>query len=157
MAKRHIARNIRGEFTKLDEMRQRTAAIARMQLLWGAKDNPHGDSGLTSAQLLKIHEFGIGVPERSVVRYVKAAHRDKIADAFKHAVVQVITRGWGPDQVAEYVGDIVVELMRQRIESGIPPELAASTRANPDRDPRHIPLLDTEQLYRDLAWFKRDG
>lgn len=151
-------RNPRGQFTRLDEFAKRMKAIQDLRVTFGPmgpNGGPapqHGDSGMTSAEILKIHEFGLGVPERSVIRWVQKAKRRELLAAVRKGVKNAIDKGWGPDQVAKLLGELAVKLMRERILSRIPPPLAESTLTNPKRDKRGIPLLDTEQILNDLGW-----
>ena len=160
MARRqHQARDTRGRFAPLDDLRKRTAELGRMRLRFGPMGPDggpapqHGDTGMTSAELLKIHELGLGgAPERPVIRYVQHAKRRELEEAMKRGLVGMIKHGWSAERAAQEMGEEAVRLMRERIESSIPPPLADSTKDDPGRDPRGIPLLDSGQILHDLGW-----
>lgn len=159
MARTSNIRDAKGRFAPLDDLRKRTAQLKGMRLRFGPMGKgggpapQHSDTGMTSAELLKIHELGLGgAPERPVIRYVTQAKRRELEEAMKRGIVGMITKGWSAERAAQEMGEEAVRLMRERIESSIPPPLADSTKDDPDRDPRGIPLLDSGQILADLGW-----
>lgn len=111
-----------------------------------------GRFGETCATILRRHEFGLGVPERSVFRAYLAAHARELTQAAAKATRAVARGEILPDAVAEQVGEHAVAGLRERILERIPPPLAESTLADPRRDQAGIPLSDTGQLIASIRW-----
>lgn len=111
------------------------------------------------ALLLSWHEFGIGVPERSVVR----AWADERPREFKDRTLvapfakALDSAGDGVGEL-EGVGETLSKSMRTRLEAGISPGLSSATIANRDRpselarDGRELPLLDSLQILGSLTF-----
>lgn len=101
----------------------------------------HGE--LTNAELGAIHEFGLGVPQRSFIRGYfdeKEAELQEFADA---ALARILD-GADPLVEAGRMGLRLESGMKERILARIPPPLAPSTRARRGEDA--VPLVDTSQL-----------
>lgn len=111
-----------------------------------------GRFGETCATILRRHEFGLGVPERSVFRAYLAGHAREISRRVADATRVVATGRVTPDQAAAAIGEATAEGLRERVLEGIPPPLAESTLADPKRNPSGIPLFDTGQLVASIRW-----
>lgn len=107
-------------------------------------------SGLTVATVLSFHEFGAGVPERSVVRAWADENHAALGDAFQTGVLEQLSGFGSPQATLSRIGKIAAEGMARHLRASIPPPLAESTLANPDRNPNGIPLLDTGQILGSL-------
>lgn len=106
-------------------------------------DEPHEGTELTVADVGTIHEFGLGVPQRSFIRgwYDESQEENK---RIVSVLQKQVLRGEVTQTVAlnrfglKCVGDI-----QRRIVDGIPPPLAQSTI---DKKGSSTPLIDTGQL-----------
>jgi len=121
-------------------------------------DGETGELTNTSvAGLLGTHEFGIGVPERSVIRGYTAGKPPEIRGAVK-ATFREVVNGKVPTSQIGRTGEIAVKGLRKRIEKRIPPPLADVTKEN-RRRPSELsrgledkPLKDTEQILGSLGF-----
>lgn len=85
-------------------------------------------SSLTVAEIAAIHEFGLGVPERSWLRAFVDENRDKLSDMLA-TTARLIAEGKYTQEVAmNRFGLAVVGMVKQRIVDGIEPELAEATK-----------------------------
>lgn len=114
----------------------------------------HPGSDLTNAELGVIHEYGLGVPERSFLRRtfedpVKLAEYRALQERLAGLVIEgKITL----ERAAELVGAWGAAAVQRTItESDIPPPLAAETVR---RKGSSKPLVDTGQLVRSINWVK---
>lgn len=103
-------------------------------------------SGMTTAGILAVHEFGVGVPERSVVRVWVDSNHAALGDAFRTGVLDQLSGNGTTEKTLDRIGKVGAEGMRRRIRGFIEPALSARTQADPNRDPRMIPLYDTQQI-----------
>lgn len=99
-----------------------------------------GTEGLTVAALAEIHEFGLGVPERSFIRawfdQNQAEISNKLRERFREAALGKITFDVAADQFALWCQASI----QKRMAAGIQPENAPSTVA---RKGSSKPLIDT--------------
>lgn len=112
----------------------------------------------TLFEVAMIHEFGAGhVPQRSFIRATIDENRSEITRlqvaVAKHVLLGNITAEQGLDQI----GTAVVGMVQTRIEKGIAPPLAASTKkakaARTKRgDKKDTPLILTGQLLNSVTW-----
>lgn len=84
-------------------------------------------SDLTVAEIAAIHEFGLGVPERSWLRDFVDENREQLSDMLATTALQ-IAKGVNQDTAMNRFGLAVVGLIRKRIVAGIEPELAEETK-----------------------------
>lgn len=110
----------------------------------------HGESGLTLAEVASIHEFGLGVPERSMVRQFVDENADQIREWQKRAAEAVIAGEVTAEQVLELLGEQILGAMKERILAGIPPGLSESTKRKRGGDA--TPLVDTAQMIGAFAY-----
>lgn len=135
----------------------RDAANAHFQIRLGVfGDAKHeGASGadggeMTIARLLEIHELGLGVPERSILRAWAEKHEADIQNDMRAAVRQMLTGRLSPDRAAKLLGVRWVGQLQTFISSGqVEPPLAQSTI---DKKGSSVPLIDTGQLRSALTF-----
>lgn len=102
----------------------------------------HG-KGLTTADVGAIHEFGLGVPQRTFIRgYFDESQGD--IEQMQDAALQRIIDGADPLAEAERVGLKLESGMKERILARINPPLAESTKRK--RGANAVPLVATSQL-----------
>lgn len=115
----------------------------------GKAKQPHPKAeGLTMAQLGAIHEFGLGVPERSFLR----SFRDQRADDIGKVFLLLVQRRGVSQAVWELLGQWCVGEIQKRIAAGTPPPNAPSTIA---RKGSSTPLIDTGQLRSSITYAVR--
>jgi hypothetical protein len=107
--------------------------------------NEDGTSGPPVATILLWHEYGLGVPERSVIRATLASRKRELAERTSVAAARV-AGGVSVDRALEQVGRWLSGAFGRRILEGITPGLAPATLAQ--RFPRvaDVPLAKTGQI-----------
>jgi hypothetical protein len=81
----------------------------------GGSTGPHpGASGLSVAGVLQIHEFGLGVPERSIIRAVTNGQRDELATSLRVGAIAAVKGGAKAGRVAEILGKDAQALLLAR-------------------------------------------
>lgn len=130
---------------KLVHKIQHEKPIVAVGVLGKNSDRADAKSGITNAQLALIHEFGLGVPERSFLR----ATFDQLKDIW-HAFVAKVFKPVADGKIdlmkaLALIGERVKSDIKRRITqgSGIPPPNAPSTIARKGSD---RPLVDTGRL-----------
>lgn len=98
-----------------------------------------GADGLSVADIGAIHEFGLGVPERSFLRGYFDEHANTVAEAARRLIA---SRG-PTTQALNLLGQFVVGQIQIRIANNIPPALAPATVA---RKKSSVALIHTGQL-----------
>lgn len=104
----------------------------------------NGKPGLPIATILAFHEFGLGVPQRSVIRATLASRRAELAQRATVAAAQVVG-GRSVERAVEEVGRWLSRAFVRRIEEGLTPPLARSTLEKGHRI-SHLPLLKSGQI-----------
>jgi hypothetical protein len=99
--------------------------------------------GLTVAALGAIHEFGLGVPERSWLRAWFDENQGEIAEDLRKAGRGILLGRFTRERILEILGLKYAGQIQARIASNIPPALAPSTVA---RKGSSVALIDTGQL-----------
>ncbi len=143
----------------LDEIIVKVAELQGLNLTVGihGDEGEHEGGGLTVAQLAAIHEFGVGVPERSFLRSGLRASRQRIAKNMALAGERVLDLSLEPKQALGLVGeDLVGEIKRRIRDREIAQDLADATIARKERtDVRSGfgtgALLDTGQLINSIT------
>lgn len=100
--------------------------------------------GLTLIELAEIHEFGLGVPQRSFIRKWADEDSEKLAPTFQKELTKVITG----EVAAQYAGDRLALYAQGKCQAFISdgrvePALARETIA---RKGSSKPLIDTGAL-----------
>lgn len=108
-----------------------------------AEEGAADHDGLTTAEVGAIHEFGLGVPQRSFIRGYFDEHQGEI-EQLQAAALERVIAGADPRIEAGRLGLLVEGGIKQRILSRIDPPLAESTRKRRGDDA--VPLVDTSQL-----------
>lgn len=85
-------------------------------------------SDLTVAEIAAIHEYGLGVPERSWLRDFVDENRTRLLDMLETTSLRVAD-GADPEVAMNRFGLAVVGMIKQRITAGIEPPLAEETKA----------------------------
>jgi hypothetical protein len=125
--------------------------IARLQKKWtievgviGEKgDTKHRGTPLTVAQLAEIHEYGLGVPQRSWLRGYLDENTPEINRVRSALWRQMIDLKISTETAANRLGAYLVGGIKKRIAAGIAPPNAPSTVR---RKGSSKPLIDTGQL-----------
>lgn len=108
----------------------------------------HG--GLTVGELAEIHEFGLGVPERSFLRAWFDGNRDKVIERLRAAHRQVLLGKLTPQKAGELIGMWAVGEIQKFIADGkVKPPLDQRTI---DRKGSSVPLIDTGQLRSAISY-----
>lgn len=110
------------------------------------------------ADLIRWHEFGLGVPPRRWIRTTLQSRRTEIDKSIETSVQRVIgTKArFTAKDAHDRVGKRVVAEMRRVLKGRLQPALSPATMRDPDRDRRGIPLLDTGQI-RDSLEHRSEG
>jgi hypothetical protein len=120
---------------------------ARLTLTVGVHGEEGGAShghGLTVGDIATIHEYGLGVPERSFIRAWADGAQAENERALQQAAIRVVKGQVPSAKVAlDQVGLAFVGAVQARMAGGIPPPLAPATVA---RKGSSTPLIDTGQL-----------
>jgi hypothetical protein len=100
--------------------------------------------GLTNAELGAIHEFGTSeIPQRSFIRVYIDEHESEIHTWLSEAADELLT-GADPQQEADRIALRLESGVKERILSGISPELSEATKKR--RGDSAVPLIDTSQM-----------
>lgn len=109
-----------------------------------AEEKPKKESDMTLAELGEIHEFGLGVPQRSFLGdWVDETEKEKndqlrgVARALVAGEIESIEDGF------EQLGNLYVAQVQKRIADNIPPPLSPLTIKMKGSS---VPLIDTGQL-----------
>lgn len=115
-----------------------------------ADDGANVHDGPSIAEVAAIHEFGLGVPERSMVRGFVDEHGDEVRAWQRLAAQAVLERRLDALQALEQLGEKILGAMKERILAGIPPELAESTKKSRGDDA--VALVHTAQMLGAFAY-----
>ena len=139
-----------GYLAKLRAIRSLDGRVkAKAGLIGSAASEQHDDkSGLTTAQIGAIHEFGVGVPERSFIRTWFDENKPLINEKLQELARDVIALNGTIYDKMELFGEWAEGQIRARIEAGISPPNSPATIARKGSD---IPLIDTRKLIRAIA------
>lgn len=90
-------------------------------------------SELTVAEIAAIHEFGLGVPERSWLRAFVDENRDELSRLLAVTAKQIAEGKQPADVAMNRFGLHVVGMVKKRIVAGIEPGLAEATKREKQR------------------------
>jgi hypothetical protein len=116
----------------------------------------HEDAGgeahdeLSIAEVAAFHEFGLGVPERSMVRAFVDENAEQVKEWQREAGQAVVEGQLGPEQALERLGEQILGAMKERILAGIAPELSEATKRH--RGDGAVALVDTTQMLGAFAY-----
>lgn len=102
-----------------------------------------GENVITIGELAEIHEFGLGVPERSWLRGYVDENNDRITQMIAAVGAQVTAGNLTPEAALNLVGLKIVGEIKERISGGIQPANAESTIQQKGSS---VPLIDTGQF-----------
>ncbi len=111
-------------------------------------------SKLTVGDVATIHEFGLGVPERSMIRGWADASEGQNNGVLKRIGESVIKGVYSADTGLERAGVLFVAQIQARMVAGIPPALEASTIA---RKGSSVPLINTGQMKSSILFKVKIG
>lgn len=114
----------------------------------GAGDAQHRDSEMTVAELASIHEFGLGVPERSFLRSTMDENEGALLRLAARLGQGVIDGAFTQPQALGLLGEHATGLVVEKIRSHIPPPNAPSTIAGKGSS---TPLIDSAQLVQAIT------
>jgi len=135
----------------------------RVGILGSKASASHGDgSPLTVAEVAVIHEFGATftnragnvqeIPMRSFIRTPVEAMRPQIRQQLVRAGRRSIEGAMEPEQVMEFIGSWIANLLADGVRKGLPVEpLRDSTKAK-RRGGVYVPLFDTGQLASSISY-----
>lgn len=89
-------------------------------------------SDLTVAEIAAIHEFGLGVPERSWLRNFCDEHRAELQQMLAVSAQQIL-QGMPADVAMARFGLAVVGKIKERVIAGIDPPLTEATKLEKQR------------------------
>lgn len=114
----------------------------------GAPEDSDGEP-LTVGEIASVHEFGLGVPERSWLRGWIDENRSMIQADLRRGMQRVIEGKLTKEQVASILGVKYVGEIQKRIAQGIEPPNHPDTVK---RKGSSKPLIDTGQLRSAITW-----
>lgn len=119
---------------------------------------PYPD-GTSVVQVAAAQEFGTpSTPARPFIRgWFDSGGSRELLDVATEMLGKVADDNAQPADVGEAVGEAGADGIQDYIRSGIDPPLAPATLANPERDQRGIPLLDTEHLWDQIDYESEPG
>jgi len=109
--------------------------------------------GVTVAEVAAIHEFGLGVPERSWLRDFVTDNDAKLKVMLRE-IGRRVASGADSEREMERFGLVVVGMIKERIVAGISPELAPETLLQKIRvtgAPKETPLIRFGQFISSIA------
>jgi hypothetical protein len=115
----------------------------------------HRDDGMTNIELGTIHEFGLGVPQRSFIREAIDQYQQPIADIMGELGSRVVLGDAHPsgpmteNQALALLGEQVVKIIQQRITAHIPPPLSEATKKKKGSD---TPLIEYGVLRKSITY-----
>lgn len=140
--------------SKLDALRERVRDLGKTRVKFGSMGEgggpapPHPDADMNVAQMLAIHEFGLGVPERPVVRAVVHGRRDDVKALAREGARQAVQ---GDGINVDELGEGLVDLLQQE-HARVGPPLDPETLE--DDEGSASPLDDSGAIADSLRWAK---
>lgn len=96
-----------------------------------------------------IHEYGLGVPERSFIRATIDEHAERYTKQAKELLGRVLDGKLSADDALALLGEVVKRDIVQRINDGIDPPNAPATIAEKGSSK---PLIDTGSLKQSIDY-----
>lgn len=117
----------------------------KVGILGGIHKPEGGEESIPLPVLGAIHEFGLGVPQRSFLRGYVNEHRQDINEATLR-----LLKSRGPStETLEVIGQWIVGQIQKRIANRIAPPLSPVTIRVKGSD---VPLIDTGQLRAGISY-----
>lgn len=150
----HVIRDVDRGAKKLLRNVQHTGYV-RVGILGDLAEDLCGEFGqLTIGELAAIHEFGLGVPQRSFIAdYVDESIAD-IKNTIGKISKKIIRLEMDPSLALDVLGMYIEGQIKARIAKGIDPPNAPSTIA---RKGSSKPLIDTGQLRSSITYEVENG
>jgi hypothetical protein len=127
----------------------KSARVVDVGIVGDAADAATPD-GLTVGELAEIHEFGLGVPQRSFLRAWADADRAKIDRTLGALIRKTLTGDLTREQALEQFGAWAQGQVQKFIADGrVEPALAEATIAAKGSS---VPLIDTGQLRSSITY-----
>lgn len=119
-----------------------------------ASKNAPREGGINMAGLAAVHEFGIGVPERSFLRSAIIENQGQISDLVAQGVKSYLNQGKQIDLMFyDRIGLFASNLVKDKIAKGPFKPLKDATIK---RKGSSLPLVDTGQLRQSISWEVRE-
>ena len=154
-----IKNNLRGSAVTVGLHEEEGAAIKKV---WGEKTNKKGDvkptrvsseSRETLAEVFSAHEFGIGVPRRSVVGDWFDELESELKGRMQRAALEAVRQGRPVSMALVRMGRWAQANMRKRVRDGIAPALSERRKREKLRagvGAKDTPLIFTGQLINSI-------
>lgn len=113
-----------------------------------------GGSSISVAQVAAIHEFGSSdgrIPQRSFMGSAIDENEGRLNSLLKKLTAKVVDGTYKESHALGLLGQFVVDLFRNKINSGLKPPLAAATIKRKGAD-KSKPLIDTGQLIGSISF-----
>lgn len=134
---------------KMLEQLSQPPSVARIGVIGGEASAPHDKSPLTVGEIAAIHEYGLGVPERSFVRDFVDGNRSKLHRMMRATALEV-ARGRSQEEAMARFGLAVAGMIKKRMIAGINPPLKESTKERKQQitggNAKDTPLILSGQL-----------
>jgi hypothetical protein len=114
---------------------------------WPEKAGLHGSGPMTVAEIAALHEFGLGVPRRSMLAATFELNAAKYSDAMRKIGNGVTTGRIDVRRGLDLLGIMVVGDVQKRIAAGIAPPNSPRTIKQKGSS---IPLIATGQMRQAL-------
>lgn len=110
-----------------------------------AAEGSGGHDGLTNAELGEIHEFGLGVPQRSFLRAYFDENENHLSALITDGIAEALLDGGDLQREMDLVAVQVEGEIKDRVYNrGVPQNLSKSVRRK--RGDSAVALVDTSQL-----------
>lgn len=154
MAKSRVTQRDRGARALVKAVRDASAGLKVGLVGDAAFAAAHDAPGLTVAQLGEIHEYGIGVPERSFVRATIDAQTPQLFAMIREGTTAIAKGRATPAIVLNRVGAHIAGLIQAAMSEGIPPALSAAYLARKLRKypGAETPLIASGQMRQAVTW-----
>ena len=131
-------------------IKEAVRAMKTIELMVGVLDSAgtHRDAGIHMAELMNLHEFGIGVPERSVIRATIDENVDVYNKLMADLIDDIVMGRRTPKDAVSILGEQIVSDMKKRFGSADLTPLSKATIASKTKRGKagNRPLIDTAQL-----------
>jgi len=121
----------------------------------GEHKGPDNEESLTVVEVATFHEFGTEtVPERSFIRSTVDENFDSYVEKTKILQEKVILQAFDVKKALSVLGELIQSDIVKKIDSGIDPELADSTKKSKIVNGKsgNTPLVDTGQLKKSVRY-----
>lgn len=125
-------------------------AVRRRRVTVGVHaDQASRSDELDNIDIGTIHEYGLGVPERSFIRATIDEHAERYTKQAKELLGRVLDGKLSADDALALLGEVVKRDIIQRINEGIDPPNAPATIAEKGSSK---PLIDTGSLKQSIDY-----